>query len=169
MAATIEKLDGWDGNPIPGVPAEGDIVRITYTGPSGKQVVREKIYHVNAPPPTPLRIFIHVDLEKEEVSNDGLDTVEVTMTLRADASPTSAVKTAINRAWVTFFRDQENNIYDTVKVAFVSGIATFNYMPHGKSTKIGISKRDVNTVIGGAIITLVEEPIIQVFSDYTGA
>jgi len=167
---STEVISDWGGNVIPDKPPEdGDIVRYTYRRNDGKIGIREKIYHVIVPIPEPVRVYIHVDLSKTKVANNGIDTVQVTFTLRAGVDPTSAVKTGINRTWETLFRDQDNVVYDTIIVQFTNGIATFDYKPSGKSVAISMKKADVDTVISNAVVTLVTEPHIQILSDYTGA
>lgn len=164
--ASIQKIDGFNGDVIPGEPVYGDLVRITYDNGT----VQEKYYRPAVAPAEPLRVYVHVLVTGPTANNlvsipaNGTTAATISFMLRESADPASQVLD-INRTWAFPLRDSDKVIHDYLGIRYVAGTAVIEYT----STKPGLitlEARDVNDVIGNAIVTLATAPKFLVYTNY---
>lgn len=164
---STEKIDGWGGNVIPGEPVNGDLVRITYsTG-----TVKEKYYREVTPPPDPTYVYVHIDVSGPvsggivSIPNDGVTDATITFTLRETEDPGSAILDTITRNWSLALRDSDGMIYDHIGIRYVNGVATIQYT-NTKASMVLIQDRDVEDVVGTAIVKLATAPRFLVYRSF---
>ena len=162
---SVEKLDGPGGSVIAGDPVDGDLVRITYSnGDTRETIYRDK-------PTPPIRVFVHVTVTGPVVNgivsipNDGATAATIEFTLRGTENPTSAVLSSITRVWSVALRDPDGNVYDYLGLRFVDGTTTIQYT-NTKASLVTMQHKDVDDIIGTAIVTLATAPRFLVYRDF---
>lgn len=104
------------------------------------------------------------------IINDGVDTIQITATLRGGQEPAAPV-IPYSKEWRIIIRDNENKIYDVVKVAMVAGVISFAYNTANTPAICHIDPADLADVfeINGEKYSLVLSGDVEfkVYRDFT--
>jgi hypothetical protein len=118
-------------------------------------------------------LFIHLGMtdgdgrEPLGIKNNGTDILGIVATFRQSADPVSPVIEAITGlSWRVTIRNEAGRIYDIVDVAFVNGVASFNYTTTGNPDICSIRESDFDQIeLGGTtyVLKLVGDSTFKVY------
>ena len=117
-------------------------------------------------------LYLHVGMVDGDgkdpigIVNNGTDSMAVTITFRATASPTSTVITAVNDSWRVLIRDSDGAIYDVILITFVNGVATFTYKTTNRPAVCTMQESDMEIITLGSDnykLKLVAEPKFTIY------
>jgi len=166
-----EVLDHFGGNVIPDTePFNGCYLRETWS--NGTVVEKRYWTPVEVPPIT--YVYLHPVITGGDgktpigITNDGVDSLTITMTFRQTADPASAVVTALTGVERNIMlRDSDGNEYDVIKVGAVDGVVTIPYTTDSRAGSVRIARQDVEVQTPVGMIRLVNEPEFLVYRDFT--
>jgi len=160
----IIRIDSFGGKESDLPIVDGCIIRIWYSNGT----VREKIFRKEVTPEPEEFIYLHVEQSKDNLSNDGQDSLIVRMTFRKTEDPESDVLTAItNKTQIVTIRDTQNIEYDVIKVGVTDGVIQFTYTSTYRGATVKIPASDLEKKIGGKQIKLVGEVGFVIYRDFT--
>ena len=94
----------------------------------------------------PTNLFLHVSTNRSPsyLTNNGIDTLIITGTLRQSSDPNSNIITEFTgKDWYIPIRDSNGKVYEIPTISFIDGIGTIDFQSLGRPEICHIDQQDI--------------------------